>query len=331
MAQEGWPEWLAVNREIMLAAKTQYEWTFANRILARVADLTPEVVTVQQAFTDSEGNPRRMDFSVVEKGVRVAIEVDGFNKVPGTTTGMTSEQFTDFLRRQNSLTAQGWIVLRFANTDFTKNPGPCIRQIELALRQARASVGAAAPLTGTDADELARLRAESNDVESLREQLRKAEASRKRADTRARRAKEQAQQSESHRQAAEAQAQESARLRAEAEARARNHQIKRQRAEQVARSGAQRRKWLIAGITLSVAVACVVGVLYATRERLPGVSPASKTTCPADHPIKGNRSANGSQKIYHVPGGAFYDQTTPIRCFADEDEASSAGYRKSRR
>ncbi len=43
--------------------------------------------------------------------------------------------------------------------------------------------------------------------------------------------------------------------------------------------------------------------------------------------IKGSKSM-----IYHVPGGAFYDKTTsPIRCFNNESEAQSAGFRKSSR
>jgi hypothetical protein len=39
-----------------------------------------------------------------------------------------------------------------------------------------------------------------------------------------------------------------------------------------------------------------------------------------------------SSKIYHLPGGAFYDRVTkPAACFNSEDEAVTAGYRKSSR
>jgi len=39
-----------------------------------------------------------------------------------------------------------------------------------------------------------------------------------------------------------------------------------------------------------------------------------------------------SSKIYHVPGGAFYDRTTnPARCFQTEQEAIDAGFKKSSR
>lgn len=52
--------------------------------------------------------------------------------------------------------------------------------------------------------------------------------------------------------------------------------------------------------------------------------------CPPDRPIKGNVASSG-EKIYHVPGGAFYDRTDPEECFASETEAQAAGYRPSQR
>jgi hypothetical protein len=42
--------------------------------------------------------------------------------------------------------------------------------------------------------------------------------------------------------------------------------------------------------------------------------------------IKGSKS-----KVYHVPGGSFYDRTNPAACFASEEEAQAAGYVKSSR
>lgn len=61
-------------------------------------------------------------------------------------------------------------------------------------------------------------------------------------------------------------------------------------------------------------------------------SPASSTTPnPLDldncTSVKGNIS--GTSKTYHIPGGSFYDRTTPEMCFATEAEAQSAGFAKS--
>lgn len=54
------------------------------------------------------------------------------------------------------------------------------------------------------------------------------------------------------------------------------------------------------------------------------------TTTLASCVIKGNISSGG-RKIYHVPGGAFYDRTQPEQCFNTEAEAQAAGYVKSQR
>lgn len=53
---------------------------------------------------------------------------------------------------------------------------------------------------------------------------------------------------------------------------------------------------------------------------------ASPQTCTK---IKGNISSKS--KIYHMPGGAFYEKTQPEQCFATEAEAQAAGFVKSKR
>lgn len=45
--------------------------------------------------------------------------------------------------------------------------------------------------------------------------------------------------------------------------------------------------------------------------------------CPVGHPIK----AKDSSRIYHAPGGRFYDRTVPERCYVDEAAAEADGYR----
>ncbi len=46
--------------------------------------------------------------------------------------------------------------------------------------------------------------------------------------------------------------------------------------------------------------------------------------------IKGNLSSSG-EKIYHMPGGAYYDMTIPESWFKTESEAQAAGFRKAKR
>lgn len=57
-----------------------------------------------------------------------------------------------------------------------------------------------------------------------------------------------------------------------------------------------------------------------------GVEPVDGA-CPPGYPIK----AKQASKIFHVPGGLFYDRTAPDRCFANEADAEAAGYRQARR
>jgi hypothetical protein len=46
--------------------------------------------------------------------------------------------------------------------------------------------------------------------------------------------------------------------------------------------------------------------------------------------IRGNISSSG-EKIYHVPGGDYYDATVAEETFCTQAEAMEAGYRKSKR
>jgi serine/threonine protein kinase len=51
--------------------------------------------------------------------------------------------------------------------------------------------------------------------------------------------------------------------------------------------------------------------------------------CPDDFPVKGNINEAG-EKIYHLPGWRFYDDTWPERCFVDQAAAEAAGFRASK-
>jgi hypothetical protein len=48
--------------------------------------------------------------------------------------------------------------------------------------------------------------------------------------------------------------------------------------------------------------------------------------CPVSHPIK----ANANSRIYHQPGGRFYDRTQAERCYADAAAAEADGYRAAK-
>lgn len=49
-----------------------------------------------------------------------------------------------------------------------------------------------------------------------------------------------------------------------------------------------------------------------------------------DPKIKGNINSKG-EKIYHIPGGAYYDRTIPEAWFCTEEKAKATGFRPSKR
>lgn len=59
------------------------------------------------------------------------------------------------------------------------------------------------------------------------------------------------------------------------------------------------------------------------------IKAVAATQAPTNCPVKGNVSKDS--KIYHVPGGSFYNRVKPEQCFQTEAEAKAAGFRKSTR
>lgn len=66
------------------------------------------------------------------------------------------------------------------------------------------------------------------------------------------------------------------------------------------------------------------------KQNSPKSNDRNKDSGPNGEKIKGNINSKG-EKIYHVPGGQFYEQTNPEEWFFSEEEAQSAGFRPSKR
>ncbi|MGH7279778.1 MAG: hypothetical protein ACREJG_13980 [Candidatus Rokuibacteriota bacterium] len=82
---------------------------------------------------------------------------------------------------------------------------------------------------------------------------------------------------------------------------------------------------------VAVVAACLAGVVpapvFAAR---PGVLPDTPWSCPESHPIKGYVSHESGLRVYHLPGGPFYEEASPERCYASEEEAARDGRRPAR-
>ena len=77
--------------------------------------------------------------------------------------------------------------------------------------------------------------------------------------------------------------------------------------------------------TLTVS-AGLIAVTFASAGDRPGRPALGPWACPATHPIKGYLSAE-SGRVYFVPTHLFYDEASPERCYATEEEARGDGSR----
>jgi hypothetical protein len=122
-------------------AKTPYELLFATQVLSAIEDLIDfSYLLPQHSFADAQGRQRRIDFALTEpNGVRVAIEIDGYDKT-GSGGGMTPREFEDWLFREASLASLGWRVIRFPNSMVKKNSTQCAVLLRATIEVARAEL-----------------------------------------------------------------------------------------------------------------------------------------------------------------------------------------------
>lgn len=147
---------------------SSFERKFAEEVLAKVRGLDFSSVSQETPFRDLQGRNRRIDFTIEEpEHVRIAIEVDGYDKT-GSGHGMSRDQFKDWSRRESSMVAAGWRVLRFANSLVESDPKLCIRAVELTLEAERNI----ARQLDRGSEETGRLSSIEADVRGIREQLR---------------------------------------------------------------------------------------------------------------------------------------------------------------
>jgi hypothetical protein len=81
------------------------------------------------------------------------------------------------------------------------------------------------------------------------------------------------------------------------------------------------------GLRRALLAAVVLAGLVHAAER-PGVPPPTPWACPPSHPIKGYLSEE-SGLLFHLPGGRYYEEASPARCYASEEEAGRDGARRS--
>ena len=130
-APADWSEWRKHWRSTI--KHTEFEWDFAMDVIPSVIGLQPSQVTPQHPFVGIDGRQYHMDFAIVTEKVKIAIELEGFDK-DNSGGGQSKKQHDEFNRRIQSLTALGWKPLTITNAQFKSDPmhyANLIRQIIL--------------------------------------------------------------------------------------------------------------------------------------------------------------------------------------------------------
>ena len=130
-APADWSEWRKHWRSTI--KHTEFEWDFAMDVIPAVIGLQPSQVTPQHPFVGTDGRQYHMDFAIVTEKVKIAIELEGFDK-DNSGSGQSKKQHDEFNRRIQSLTALGWKPLTITNAQFKSDPmhyANLIRQIIL--------------------------------------------------------------------------------------------------------------------------------------------------------------------------------------------------------
>ena len=82
------------------------------------------------------------------------------------------------------------------------------------------------------------------------------------------------------------------------------------------------------GLAAGLLAALLLGTATARSDDRSGVPPSTPWACPESHPIKGYLTAE-SGLVYYRPGGRFYEEASPARCYATEEEARRDGARRA--
>jgi very-short-patch-repair endonuclease len=110
-----WKEWKSIYQNTI--RHSQFEWNFAIDVIPNVKGLKPSQVIPQHPFIGKDGREYHMDFAIVTERVKIAIELEGYDKT-NTGTGKTKKEHDEFNRRIQDLTHLGWKVLTITNAQF---------------------------------------------------------------------------------------------------------------------------------------------------------------------------------------------------------------------
>lgn len=129
-----WSEWKKLYKDTI--HHTQFEWDFAVDVIPEVVGLKPSQVIPQHPFTGRDGREYHMDFAIITEKVKIAIELEGYDK---TSSGMgkSKKEHDEFNLRIQHLTRLGWKILTITNAQFKRDPMGYANQIRQLMLEAQ--------------------------------------------------------------------------------------------------------------------------------------------------------------------------------------------------
>jgi len=121
-----WNEWKKLYKDTI--RHTQFEWDFAIDVIPEVVGLKPSQVIPQHPFTGRDGREYHMDFAIITEQVKIAIELEGYDKTR-SGTGKSKKEHDEFNLRIQHLTRLGWKILTITNAQFKRDPVGYANQI----------------------------------------------------------------------------------------------------------------------------------------------------------------------------------------------------------
>jgi hypothetical protein len=110
-----WKEFRNKHKDLIRHSK--YEWDFVNDVLVNVPGLKPSQVFPQHEFVGKDGRTYHMDFAIITENVKIAVELEGFDK-KGTKRGPSHSDHSKQIERLQALTLNGWKPFPITNSQF---------------------------------------------------------------------------------------------------------------------------------------------------------------------------------------------------------------------
>lgn len=131
----GYDAWRQFELKVEQVGDSPYEALFVSKVLRQVPGLRPSEVATQRSARGRSGSTYYLDFVISPPdGHRIAVEIDGRDKAPGSKT--PEEVRRDVDRKRADLIEAGWRILNFTNERVATRSDQCVSEVRAELNDA---------------------------------------------------------------------------------------------------------------------------------------------------------------------------------------------------